>query len=124
MVSCSEEEIHALIENDESMPLPTSKQVTRTEKLFLPFTEDLSHYCHLSKNLYNQANYLIKKELDNSGTWLRYKALWDQLKDSPNYKNLPVQAAQQTLCKVDQNWKAFFRAIKDFKEHPDKYLGS
>ncbi|MFX1512436.1 MAG: RNA-guided endonuclease InsQ/TnpB family protein, partial [Promethearchaeota archaeon] len=74
--------------------------------------------------LYNQATYLIKKELENSGTWLRYKALWDQLKDSPNYKNLSAQTAQQTLRKVDQNWKAFFRAIKDFKDHPDKYLGS
>ncbi|MFX1512638.1 MAG: hypothetical protein ACFFCQ_08635, partial [Promethearchaeota archaeon] len=115
MVSCSEEESPALTENGEGMPLPTSKQVTRTEKIFLPFTEDLSHYCHLSKNLYNQATYLIKKELEKSGTWLRYKALWDQLKGSPNYKNLPAQTAQQTLRKVDQNWKAFFRAIKDFK---------
>ncbi|MFX0205579.1 MAG: RNA-guided endonuclease InsQ/TnpB family protein [Candidatus Hodarchaeota archaeon] len=123
MVSWSEEEIHAFTENDESRPLPTSKRVTRTEKIFLHFTEELSYYCHLSKNLYNQATYLIKQGLDNSGTWLRYKTLWDQLKDSPNYKNLPAQTAQQTLRKVDQNWNAFFRANKDYKEHPEKYLG-
>jgi IS605 OrfB family transposase len=124
MVSWSEEETYALTENDETMPFPTFKQVTRTEKIFLPFIEELSYYCHLSKNLYNQATYLIKQELEKSGTWLRYKALWDQLKDSPNYKNLPAQTAQQTLRKVDQNWKAFFRANKDYKDHPEKYLGA
>jgi IS605 OrfB family transposase len=124
MASCSEKASPALTEPGAKIRLPLSKQVIRTEKISLPFTEELSQYCHLSKNLYNQATYLIRQELDKSGTWLRYKALWAQLKDSPNYKNLPAQTAQQTLRKVDQNWKAFFHAKKDYKEHPEKYLGS
>ncbi|MFX1514046.1 MAG: RNA-guided endonuclease TnpB family protein, partial [Promethearchaeota archaeon] len=55
--------------------------------------------------------------------WLRYRDLWTQLKASSPYNALPAQTAQQILCKVDQNWKAFFRSIKNWREHPEKYLG-
>ena len=33
------------------------------------------------------------------------------------------QPAQQTLTILDKNWKSFFTAIKDWKKHPEKYLG-
>ena len=33
------------------------------------------------------------------------------------------QPAQQTLKVLDKVWKSFFVAIKDWKKHPDKYLG-
>lgn len=33
------------------------------------------------------------------------------------------QPAQQTLKVLDKVWKSFFVAIKDWKKHPEKYLG-
>ncbi|MFX1513987.1 MAG: RNA-guided endonuclease InsQ/TnpB family protein [Promethearchaeota archaeon] len=123
MVSCSEQERQSHTASEENILLPASKLVIRTEKIFLQPSSTLFHYCHLAKNLYNQATYLIRQEFITNGKWLRYKALWAQLKESRNYKALPAQTAQQILRKVDQNWKAFFRSIKDWRKHPEKYLG-
>jgi putative transposase len=39
------------------------------------------------------------------------------------YKELGSQAAQKTLQLLDQNWKSFFVAIKDWNKHSEKYLG-
>jgi len=44
------------------------------------------------------------------------------LKDSENYKALPAQTAQQTLRVLDRSWKSFFRAMKDWKRHPENYF--
>lgn len=34
-----------------------------------------------------------------------------------------ARSAQQVLRLLDQNWRSFFAAIKDWKEHPEKYTG-
>ena len=96
------------------------------ERIQLKRTAQLSHLCHLSKNLYNQANYLIKTTYENETEnghhkWLRYIELEKQLKNSPNYQDLPSQVAQQCLKLLGKNWKAFFKAIKDWKKHPEKW---
>ncbi len=85
--------------------------------------EQLSQLCHISKNLYNQANYLIYQELLQSNKWLRYTELNDQLKNSNNYRLLKAQTSQQILKVVDKNWTSFFKTIKDWKRNPDKYSG-
>jgi len=97
-----------------------------TERIQLKKTKQLSHLCHLSKNLYNQGNYIIKTTLENETEngqrkWVRYLELYQNLQDSPNYRSLPSQVAQQTLRLLDRNWKSFFKAIKDWKKHPEKY---
>jgi putative transposase len=45
------------------------------------------------------------------------------LQDSEPYKELKSQPAQQTLKVLDKTWKSYFVAIKDWKKHPEKYLG-
>ena len=81
-------------------------------------------YCHKSKNLYNQANYLIRQEFVNNGNWLRYSTI-DKLvkknKEYPDYRQLPAQVSQQTLRQLDNNWNAFFKAIKDWSRNQEKY---
>jgi len=77
----------------------------------------------LAKNLYNLANYYIRQNFINEGRWTRYKDLYALLKNSAAYQNLPAQTAQQVLRLLDQNWKAFFAAFKDWHAHPDKYRG-
>ena len=84
-------------------------------------------FTHQSKNLYNHANYLVRKEFVESGKWLRYHALCKLLRHDlvhPDYTNMPTaQAAQQTLRLLDANWKSFFKSIKDWSKNKDKYSG-
>jgi hypothetical protein len=68
----------------------------RTEIIHIPPNPTLNYYCHLSKNLYNQATYLIKQHLKENKL-LSYPDLNKLLKDSENYKELPTQSAQQIL---------------------------
>lgn len=87
----------------------------------------LLDFCHLSKNLYNHANYIIRNEFVKNNNWIRYNDLDKILKSDseyPDYKDMPTaQSAQQTLKLIDKNWKAFFKSIKDFKNNKGKYLG-
>ena len=82
---------------------------------------------HLSKNLYNQANYFIRKEFTTNNNWLRYgeiNKICRNQKEYNDYKAMPAaQVAQQVLMLLDKNWVSFFRSIKDWKNHPTKYLG-
>ena len=87
----------------------------------------LSDFCFKSKNLYNHATYVIRQEFISSGKWIRYQDLDRLLKidvDYPDYRNMPtVHSAQQLLKIVDNTWKSFFKSIKDWSKHNDKYLG-
>ena len=98
-------------------------QVTRTEQIQLPPSDNLSYICHLSKNLFNEGNYIIRQELDQNGKWTRFNTLNDQLNKgvSDNYTLLPSQTANRILYTLDKSWKAFFTGIKDWKVHPEKY---
>ncbi|MEE9379110.1 MAG: transposase [Candidatus Lokiarchaeia archaeon] len=94
-----------------------------TEQIQLKNTKQLSYLCHLTKNLYNLANYYVRQEYFYLGNWLRYYDLWYMLKEKEPYKKLPSQTAQQTLKLVDKNWKSFFQSLKTLKKHPKNYLG-
>ena len=87
----------------------------------------LDEFCFKSKNLYNQANYIIRQEFINNGKWIRYNELDKILKQEGkdfDYRNMPSSAtSQQCLRLLDKNWKSFFRAIKDYNKNPNKYLG-
>lgn len=84
-------------------------------------------FTHQAKNLYNHANYLVRKEFLETGKWLRYQQLDKLLKqdiDYPDYRNMPgAKSAQETLRLLDANWKSFFKSIKDWSKNKDKYLG-
>ena len=84
-------------------------------------------FTHLSKNLYNHANYLVRKEFTENNKWLRYRDLDKILKkdvDYPDYRNMPTaQSAQQTLQLLDQSWKSFFSSIRDWSKNKHKYSG-
>jgi putative transposase len=97
-----------------------SHQIGKGHELY-PILDDLSFKC---KNLYNYANYLIRQEFINNGNWIRYNSLNKTLyKDQPDYKALPAQTSQQTLKLLDKNWGSFFKSIKDWSKHPEKYNG-
>ncbi|MHA2304870.1 MAG: RNA-guided endonuclease InsQ/TnpB family protein [Candidatus Hodarchaeales archaeon] len=95
----------------------------RTEQIWIKPNKTLSRLCHLSKNLYNEANYLIRQEFFKHNKWLRYNYLYHIIKPSENYKQLPAQTAQQVVKIVERNWKAFFSAINAWKNDKANFNG-
>ena len=100
-------------------------KVIRTEQMWLKENDVISNLCHLSKNLFNQANYIIKNA--EKGKWIRYGDLENILNGkgtdpSENYKQLPASTSQQILRLLDKSWTSFFGALKQWKAHPDKFF--
>ena len=98
--------------------------IIRTEQIWLFPNKTLSKLCYLSKNLFNQANYLIKNA--EKGNWMYYSKLDKILNGrgtnpSENYKQLPSSVAQNVLMLLDKSWKAFFRAMREWRINPDKF---
>lgn len=79
--------------------------------------------CFHSKNLYNEANYALRQEFINNGNYIKYYDMNFEFKTHDNYKLCMSQPANATLRVLDRSWKSYFQAIKDWKEHPEKYLG-
>lgn len=78
----------------------------------------LDELCFLSKNLYNVALYHIKQYYKETGKYLSYNKLVKMLSDSNNldYRAMPyAQSAQQVLRQVDNQYKAFYAALKSKK---------
>ena len=65
--------------------------VKRTEQIVLQSNDSLSYFCHLSKNLFNEGNYIVRQELEQNGKWTRFGSLNNQLNKgvSENYTVLP-----------------------------------
>ena len=61
----------------------------------------LCELAHYSKNLYNQALYNVRQKYFEDESFLRYEDNYRLIKDSPNYKILNSNMAQQILKKVD-----------------------
>jgi len=106
-------------------------KVNRVEKHIIkynnPYYKHLDDFCFMSKNLYNFANYNIRKRFIEESKWLKYNEMDKLFKQEDmdfNYRNMPTaQSAQQCLILLDKNWKSFFKAIKDWSKNKDKYTG-
>lgn len=89
--------------------------------------DTLVHLSHLSNNLYNQANFIIRQNFTKNHQYLNYYAIEKIFRKhydlQENWKQLPSQAKQQILRLLDQNWRSFFKTIKDWSSNKSKYLG-
>ena len=98
-------------------------------KFYIRHTEELDRLFRISNNLYNQALYLFRQQLDADGTWIWYNDMDKLMKKTLNlegqcnYKLLKSQCSQQVLRVLDKNIKAYCKGIKDWKKHPEKYRG-
>ncbi len=95
----------------------------RTEQIWMNQDDVISSLCHFSKNLWNEANYAVRQEFINNHFWIRYNTLAGTFKTSENFKSLNAQTAQQILKVLDRSWKSFFKSIKEWSKHPEKFLG-
>lgn|SRR5574343_64499 len=107
----------------------------RIETHIIKNNQKLDDLTFCSKNLYNQANYLVrnkffetskqKKEgLINNVIYLSYNDLYKLMRNSENYdeyKSIPEQTKQSLLRIIDKNWKSFFKSIKNWTKNKSKY---
>ena len=102
-------------------------KVQRAEQIIIrknhPKYKLIDEMCYNSKNLYNEANYMIRQEFIANKNYLNYYDMNKEFKTHENYKACFSQPANCTLRLLDKNWKSYFRAIKDWKNNPEKYLG-
>lgn len=72
----------------------------------------LKGLCHTAKNLTNEAIYNVRQYYFTEGEFLKYEKNYTLLKNSPNYKTLNSNMAQQILKEVDGSFKTFFGLLK------------
>lgn len=102
-------------------------KVQRVEQIVIkkshPKFKVIDEMCFHSKNLYNEANYVLRQEFIENNNYINYYDMNKEFKTHENYKFCMSQPANCTLRVLDKNWKSYFSAIKDWQEHPSKYLG-
>ena len=113
---------------------PLQQQVIDEIKTHLPqmnVVQQLTHEKKLSKELLKpiderkEVKLTLFKEPTAKKPYVSYRFLDSLLKcmDQVDYRTLPTQTTQAIMKLVFQDWKSFFEAIKDYKQHPQKYRG-
>lgn len=112
--------IHTYIEN-------FSKSIERRNCMYLTIKQQVKHLskedylslkelCHAAKNLTNEAIYNVRQYYFTENEFLKYEKNYTLLKNSPNYKTLNSNMAQQILKEVDGSFKALFGLLKLAKQ--------
>ena len=76
----------------------------------------IKELCRVAKNLTNEAIYNVRQYYFTEGEFLKYEKNYTLLKNSPNYKALNSNMAQQILKEVDGSFKSFFGLLKLAKQ--------
>lgn len=95
------------------MYLTIKQQIKHLYKEDYLIIKELSH---IAKNLANEAIYNIRQYYFQEGKYLNYQKNYVLLKNSPNYKMLNSNMAQQILKEVDGSFKSFFGMLKLAKQ--------
>ena len=102
---------------------------TKIRGLKKPQFERLQELTHHVKNLYNQTLWTLREAFEATGLYFSYSQMNKAMKKVTNlegkinYKLLKAKVAQQTLRRLDKNFKSFFRCHQDFQKNPGKYKG-
>ena len=102
------------------MYLIVKQQVKRLSKEYYITIREL---CHTAKNLANEAIYNVRQYYFTEGEFLKYEKNYTLLKNSPNYKALNSNMAQQILKEVDGSFKSFFSLLKLVKQGKYAFTG-
>lgn len=104
-----------------------SKSIERRNGMYLTVKQQVKHLskenylslkelCHAAKNLTNEAIYNVRQYYFTENEFLKYEKNYTLLKNSPNYKTLNSNMAQQILKEVDGSFKTFFGLLKLAKQ--------
>ena len=79
--------------------------------------ETLKYLCHISKNLANEAMYLIRQHFFETKEYLPYLKVQKILQEtSMNYKILNANVAQHIIAQVGTMYMSFFELLEKKKE--------
>jgi putative transposase len=79
--------------------------------------------CFRAKDMFNYANYIQRQKFIAERKIYKVNELDKLINKSEPYTRLGSQASQRLLKQLDNAWKSFFVAIKDYSKNPRKYLG-
>jgi len=103
------------------------KEILRTQIHIIRKNHYLYKYCDdmtfKSKNLYNRANYIVRENFIKDNLFVSSYDLNKILKYEECFTNLPTKTSQQIIIQLGNNWRSFFRAVKDWSKNKDKYEG-
>ena len=79
--------------------------------------------CHLSKNLYNYVNYILRQSFfETKRLPSEYEISTLLVKNNqPDFRALPSNVSQQTVKLVFKAWKSFFKALKSYRKDKSKF---
>ena len=102
-------------------------QVQRVEKHCIkknnPMWNICDDLCFKAKDMFNYANYIQRQRFIAEKSIYKVNELDKLINKSEPYIKLGSQASQRLLKQLDNAWKSFFVAIKDYSKNPSKYLG-
>lgn len=87
------------------------------------FWSEIDHKAFLSKNLFNLANYHYRQYFFEYDKKLNFNQLYHLVSKSPDYLALPTKVSKQIIRRLDSAWNSYIGALKEFKIHPEKFLG-
>lgn len=88
-----------------------------------PMYSIINDFCIKSTNMYNFANYHVRKRFIEDNYWLKYQEMQKIFKTEEPYKQLMSQSSQCILQVLERDWKSFFEGMKAWKSNPSKFLG-
>lgn len=93
--------------------------IKRNNKYF----KEADDICFQSKNIYNSCLYIIKKEYENKGSYP--KNLYKEITSTDCWKQSTIgtKIMNQTRLLVEQTYRGYFAAYKDWTKNPSKYKG-
>ncbi len=76
-----------------------------------------------SKNLWNAANYLVRQSFIHRNIYLDNVKVFHQIKAHEAYQALPRKVSNQVLIQLHKAWVDFFKAMEEWREHPERFTG-
>ncbi len=76
-----------------------------------------------AKNLYNLALYEWRQAFIHEGKYLSYAEVYHRVKHSEAYQALPRKVSNDILRQLDKIWRSFRNGLKEWYEHPEKFMG-
>jgi putative transposase len=92
-------------------------------KLADPRFQRIDEAAFASKNLWNAANYLVRRSFIFEGKYLNYIDVFHQIKSHEAYQALPRKVSNQVLIQLHHAWVSFFEAMDEWHEHPEQFTG-
>lgn len=87
--------------------------------------QEIQKVCHLSKNLYNYVNYILRQSFFETRSIPGGYEISTKLakENQADFRALPSNVSQQTIKLVFKAWKSFFCALKSYKKDKSRFTG-